>query len=94
MVHAPLPTSWAIDLAIEGDSYKAPTKRPPLPWSADGCGVCFVKAVTLCVIQAHANGGCVFLKPLGPIPRSSVRWSPRSGHGSGLYWHPTVLRSM
>ena len=24
---------------------------------------------------------CVFLKPLGPIPRSSVRWSPRSGHG-------------
>ena len=26
---------------------------------------------------------CVFLKPLGPIPRSSVRWSPRSGHGSG-----------
>ena len=33
---------------------------------------------------------CVFLKPLGPIPRSSVRWSPRSGHGSGLYWHPAV----
>ena len=43
---------------------------------------------------------CVFLKPLGPIPRSSVRLSPRSGHGSGLYcrsghgsglyWHPAV----
>ena len=33
---------------------------------------------------------CVFLKPLRPIPRSSVRWSPRSGHGSGLYWHPAV----
>ena len=24
------------------------------------------------------------------IPRSSVRWSPHSGHGSGLYWHPAV----
>ena len=28
--------------------------------------------------QATSWGVCVFLKPLGPIPRSSVRWSPRS----------------
>ena len=32
---------------------------------------------------------CV-LKPLGPIPRSSGRWSPRSAHSRGLYWHPAV----
>ena len=32
-----------------------------------------------------------FLKPLGPIPRSSVRWSPRSGHGSGLYSRPPAV---
>ena len=26
--------------------------------------------------------------------RSSVRrWSPRSGHGSGLYWHPVVQKT-
>ena len=39
---------------------------------------------------APADSVCVFLKPLGPIPRSSVRWSPRSGHGSrirGLILH-------
>ena len=36
---------------------------------------------------------CVWLKLLGPMPRSSVRWSPRhSGHSSGLHWHPAVAR--
>ena len=36
---------------------------------------------------------CVCLKPLGPIPRSSVRWSPHSGHGSGLYWQYRTVKN-
>ena len=77
MVHAPLPTSWATDLAIEGDSYKAPTKRPPLPWSADGCGVCFVKAVTLCVCySARQRRVCVFKAPRTYTPVLGALVSP------------------
>ena len=33
---------------------------------------------------------CVFKAPRTYTPVLAVRWSPRSGHGSGLYWHPAV----
>ena len=61
--------------------------------------VCFVMRGFLNAINGESKVlkvcvcvGVRFLKPLGPIAilRSSVRWSPHSGHGSGLCWHPAV----
>ena len=51
---------------------------------------------------AHANGGSLCVRILKPLARTytppvrSVRWSPRSGHGSaGLYWHrPPYVRGV
>ena len=52
-----------------------------LSLSLYSCSLCGYGVTPFPLNVAYSVCVCVFLKPLGPIPRSSVRWSPRSGHG-------------
>ena len=70
---------------MEGDMHTRVSCRGH---ATEGCGGLRDTCVCVIAYAESGDGPCVFLKPLGPIPRSSVRLSPHLGHSRGLYWHP------